>query len=608
MHSCDNRVRLLGVGAALLVALATRLPYFTASDFPLNDGGMFAAMTADLMNARFALPLVTTYNLEGIPYAYPPLSFYLVGITSGVTGLSPITLARYVPLLANLGTVVAVAVLSWSLLRRGWEVVAAPVIFALLPRGYEWMIMGGGLTRAIGLLLAIACLGQARRLYATPTPRRLLVCAVLTALALAAHLEEGIFALYSLVLLMLCYQRRFQAAATCGVLGGAAFVLTAPWWGTVISQHGLAPFQAASQTGGFTSLREEAMAFEGFLTPPRILLSIPGALALLGVIVSLLRKELFLPLWLPLTFVLSPRSAPSEAVVPLAMLAAIGLVEVVGPGLASVAAQAGPYPLAAAFRRRFIGSWRSSGVKILAITSCASVVLSALFVVWPRIQPNHHTLESISAADRQVMQWITENTPATSTFLVLSPSVSWEEDHIGEWFPVLAERRSLLTPQGAEWMPAQLHARTACLFSDVRAVGSTGQGVDTLEGWARDRSVGFSHIYVSEVVGGPIDWTSLVESARASSVYSVGLELNNAAVIERVQPVAPRWPASAELSVSPLDCASLADQSVEVQASFTSLYGGRAADAWVQEHRLALPQRPSTCRLLSQIGMSGLSC
>jgi hypothetical protein len=45
------------------------------------------------------------------------------------------------------------------------------------------------------------------------------------------------------------------------------------------------------------------------------------------------------------------------------------------------------------------------------------------------------------------------NTLADSQFLVFSGS-PWWQDASSEWFPVLAERTSLLTIQGAEWLPA----------------------------------------------------------------------------------------------------------------------------------------------------------
>jgi hypothetical protein len=50
--------------------------------FPINDGGTFYAMIEDLKANHFLLPAFTSYNYLNIPYAYPPLSFYVGGFIS----------------------------------------------------------------------------------------------------------------------------------------------------------------------------------------------------------------------------------------------------------------------------------------------------------------------------------------------------------------------------------------------------------------------------------------------------------------------------------------------------------------------------------------------
>ncbi|HTD79850.1 MAG TPA: hypothetical protein VK898_19595, partial [Chloroflexota bacterium] len=121
------------VALALLFALAARLPYFTRSDFVLNDGGLFVAMSRDLIASRFVLPAYTTYNAEHIPFAYPPFALYVVAATTTLTGLDPLVIARWLPLAANLATVVCVAALARLLLRPAWVATLAAIVFALLP-------------------------------------------------------------------------------------------------------------------------------------------------------------------------------------------------------------------------------------------------------------------------------------------------------------------------------------------------------------------------------------------------------------------------------------------------------------------------------------------
>ena len=45
--------------------------------FPVNDGGMFYVMMKDLQANHYIPPLYTSYNQINIPFAYPPLAFYI---------------------------------------------------------------------------------------------------------------------------------------------------------------------------------------------------------------------------------------------------------------------------------------------------------------------------------------------------------------------------------------------------------------------------------------------------------------------------------------------------------------------------------------------------
>ena len=54
--------------------------------FAINDGGMFAVMIDDLKANHYLIPAVTSYNHAGIPFAYPPLGFYLGALATDLFG------------------------------------------------------------------------------------------------------------------------------------------------------------------------------------------------------------------------------------------------------------------------------------------------------------------------------------------------------------------------------------------------------------------------------------------------------------------------------------------------------------------------------------------
>ena len=65
--------------------------------FPINDGGMFYTMILDLQANHYAAPLFTTYNQASIPFAYPPLGFYVGAGLSDLLNVSPLAIIRWLP-------------------------------------------------------------------------------------------------------------------------------------------------------------------------------------------------------------------------------------------------------------------------------------------------------------------------------------------------------------------------------------------------------------------------------------------------------------------------------------------------------------------------------
>src|SRR3546814_8844881 len=63
----------------------------------------------------------------------------------------------------SVASVAAFYVLARAMFTDRWTVILATVAFALVPRSFIWLIMGGGLTRALALTLALLAFHQARK-------------------------------------------------------------------------------------------------------------------------------------------------------------------------------------------------------------------------------------------------------------------------------------------------------------------------------------------------------------------------------------------------------------------------------------------------------------
>jgi hypothetical protein len=581
------RVPIILFVPAALLALAVRLPFLAVTDFPLNDGGLFYVMAAEIAAAGYRLPAFTSYNFAQIPFAYPPLALYLAAVLSDVFRLPLDSILRVLPLVANLGSIVALYLLARSLLGSWTTAAIAAGAFALLPRGFEWLVMGGGLTRSLGLLFALLALSQARALYERPSGWRWATSVVLVAATALSHLEMAVFAAYSFGLFALFFGPRVRSIAISVMLAVGVAILTAPWWGTVISTHGLAPFQAASRTSGWALIQESLKTLVTFGFTDERLFPVLAALGALGLLFSLLRGDLLLPIWLLLIFIGTPRSAATEACVPLAMLIARALAEVILPGISGIARGSATQQ---AWLRWLEGRLRvKADFGVFVSASAVTAILAyALVLSWLTFGWDRHYLHAVSPDERSAMQWIADHTPPSSQFLVISPAESWEVDYIYEWFPALAHRRSVLTVQGTEWLPAEGHGRTALLYTlfKIRRVSN----VDDLEYWARQDCVKFTHVYLSKQASGPLPFGLLESSFASSPEYRTILDTPGATVLERSEPFPTRVGSQPVAS----DCKALVDESPDVQAAFAAQFGDRAPEAWLARHEQQLAAQSAT--------------
>jgi hypothetical protein len=133
MRTSNQRVLilLLLMWALIFGAYVRILPVLQAG-FPLEDGGLFYTMTADLQRNGFILPAETSYNQPlGIPFAYPPLPFYVAGLAQSLSGLPLSEIIRWLPVFFSLLTLPAFYLLAKTLLN---EPLAAALATAILPR------------------------------------------------------------------------------------------------------------------------------------------------------------------------------------------------------------------------------------------------------------------------------------------------------------------------------------------------------------------------------------------------------------------------------------------------------------------------------------------
>src|SRR5687768_12210971 len=202
----DEWAKLIFLLALLLGAFVRFNPNLIAS-FPLNQGGMFAVMVDDLKANHYVLPAFTTYNHLKIPFAYPPLGFYVGGVVSDLFGLTALQVLRWIPALFAALSIPAFYLLALRLLKTKYYAAVSTLFFALMPRALSWFISGGGLTRAPGQFFMLLTLAVVVRLYQENRRSDVFWAGLFAGFTIMSHPEAAVHMIASVILLWIILAR-----------------------------------------------------------------------------------------------------------------------------------------------------------------------------------------------------------------------------------------------------------------------------------------------------------------------------------------------------------------------------------------------------------------
>ena len=498
---------------AIALGVAVRGYLVFSEPLPLNDGGLFFAMSRDLQAAHYRLPMFTSYNGGSIPYAYPPLGFYLTALLDDLTPLSLLGAYRVIPFLFSSFCLLAFATLARRLLPRPADAAAATFVYALSPRSFIWLLMGGGVTRAPGVLFALLALAALVRFYRSGAWRDAVMPTVLAALSVLSHLGTAPFIVMSAVLLLLAYGRHLRAVLGSVLIGAGTLLLTAPWWGTLIGRFGTAPLRAAFHTGRsvFTDPVTRDRAIGVLLRLAEPLTSEPffpviGALAALGLVVCFLSRRWLLPAWVVIIALLDARQGATFASVPIALLAGLGLTTMLLPALR-------------AMEIPDISPKRREAMRAVALAGLVAYAIAGAVVRRAALGHEGRLLRSLTPTDTAAMRWIGDHIPPTSQVLIVTGGANgWSGDRITEWFPIWSRRSSVATAQGYEWLTGGVFDLRKRGFE--RAQVCAGRSTVCLDS-AVTYLPPFTHVYVSSLPdgGAKVPGLALIRSLDADPRY-----------------------------------------------------------------------------------------
>jgi hypothetical protein len=306
----------------------------------------------------------------------------------------------------------------------------AAIVYALSSRAFVWQVMGGGITRAFGMLFLILFMWQAIQLFKEYSHKKLLLTILFGACAVLSHPQTALHAVLGGALLFFFYGRNKRGIISAVLVGAGVALLTAPWWGTVFLRYGFAPLLSAGQTSQRT--------LESYLT----LLSFSGLgdyifiptllLALIGIWVTVKHREFFLVTWVVLAYLIDPRGGDGIALLGESMLAGLGLLK--------------------------LSTWISrsdsdqpEGVMMKRVSQILVFGLAFYLILAASISDFQLINTSLKPEDIKMIEWVNSNVDDGKTFLLSTGREFSMSDPMQEWFPALTKQHSATTMQGLEW-------------------------------------------------------------------------------------------------------------------------------------------------------------
>lgn len=509
---------------ALLFGAIVRFYPSISNGFPLNDGGMFYTMIHDLKANGYTLPQHTTYNQADIPFVYPPLGFYIAALLSALLHVSELWILLYIPALINTVSILIFYKFAEQTLNSRMSASLATLVFALSPRSFLWQVMGGGITRSFGALFLLLMLWQAAQLFKEYKNKHLIFTIIFGAGAALSHPQTALHAALGGALIFIFYGFNKRGFISAFLTGLGVVLLTAPWWWTVLTRHGLYPFISAGQTSPRTlESYRSILNFNGlgdYLFLPVLLL------AFIGGLISLKKHEFFLITWIALAYLIDPRGGDGIALLSLSMLAGVGLLN-----LSAWISRSGGGQVCLEFDRRVEAAFVKRRVQILLC------VLVVYFVMTAGIFDFQLVNTSLKADDLAMIEWVKTHVEDDQVFLLATGREFSMSDPLQEWFPALAGHYSVTTMQGLEWtLGAGFFPWYDQLITFQHCVD-----VNCVSKWSARNDVDYDYLIVtippeSDESELATSLRSLAVSTRSSVLHLLAYESENALVFSRQQP------------------------------------------------------------------------
>jgi hypothetical protein len=440
----------------ILIGIVIRLYHLFSIplDQPFRLGGLFYEFSRQIINNNFSFPeIIPYYSAGGIPYAYPPLSFYFQAIVIKI--FSP-PLFFSVNLIPPFFSLLSLPAFYWMIRQYTEDIQLALVglfTFAVMPPAFINQIEAAGMAESFGVFFLILYLGYLFRWLKDPNWKDSILAGLILGFciisspgsAYAATLISILFFIWALFKGL--KNRALKPVSMLIILGTIGLLNSAPYWLSVTQNFGagfiIKPFLEQHQISTSLGQFEQIISFQ----PAGEYLSfIWNGLILAGLIWTILQRQ-FTIVTVFVVFWLIPREGIWLVSIPGAILAGCGIVYVLQP-LFSKASQinnSDRLPLAPGIL----------GVIFFILVIGNSIFAINVMISDPEWMINRDQIDALSDFQEVI--------PINGKVIILGNLAT------AEWAPVFLEREVLNIEFGLEWQPDELgkaHAINTALEDD----------------------------------------------------------------------------------------------------------------------------------------------
>ncbi len=414
-------------GLFLVMALLISLPvlFYNSIHFnlPIGSAGLFAEMAHQVLVSDFSLPLnVPFYGPGSIPFAYPPLGFYLMALFLKI-GIHPYTYLRWMPPIFSLIALIPFYKLTERVSGSFFSASVVMIVLASSPELFALHSTAGGVIRALAYIFMLFAMEYYVRTINEWSLADSIVAGIFFGLSFLTHLYYGlVFLVWAVVWLLV--KINFQKVRGALITGVAALLVATPWLIVTLARHGLKIFNSVIESHGNTTFLSASLSLT-FLSD------------WLAENLSVLTTEPLFLIWIiiGMVFLITERNYE----LPLFFLIAIWMFSEGGRFVVTISSILAAVGMARIKQKFVINKGYQFIIYLLFIISSMTSVIHG-------IQRN-----------RLLSPWLHESTATLGTMVQNHTPVVYRYLFVGypteaEWLPYILQRTPLVSAWGSEWV------------------------------------------------------------------------------------------------------------------------------------------------------------